>query len=393
MKEHHRVNILFTNASAFSVAKQIGGGEVHLLSLISKLNRERYKIFVAYPGPGPLEELLKKESVTPLRVTSLRGKWEPLCVFELMCLIQRHSIDIVHSYEPKSAFWAMIAANLLDVPEKVYTVHLPCFTPYWKESGWRWARDKIRFLRDSITSGMADKIIAVSDEIRTEKIERQHVAPDKVVTILNGVDSTKFSPTSKDRKRLYEKFGIPEESPLVGVVARMEPHKGHGYLIQAMSAVIDEVPETRLLVIGEGWYEQEIRRAVQRQQLENHIIFTGFQEDMAGILAGLDIVVMPSLYESTNLSLVEAMMMGKPVVASAIPSHRHMVQDGVNGFLVKPKDTQSLGSAMIKVLKNPSLAITMGKKGRKIAVARFSLDRMCEETEDLYKALLSKTDI
>ena len=393
MKKANRVNILFTNASAFSLAKQIGGGEVHLLSLISKLNREKYKIFVAYPGPGPLEKLLKKESVTPLRVTSLRGKWEPFCVLELMCLIQKRSIDIVHSYEPKSGFWAMIAANLLGVPGKIYTVHLPCFTPYWKESGWRWARDKIRFLRDTITSGMADKIIAVSDEIRTEKIDRQHVPPDKVVMILNGVDSTKFFPMGQDCNHLYERFGIPEKSPLLGVVARLEPHKGHGYLIQAMSAVIDEVPETRLLVMGEGWYEQEVRKAVQRQKLEKHIIFTGFQKDIAGILAGLDIVVMPSLYESTNLSLVEAMLMEKPVVASAIPSHRQMIQDGVNGFLVRPRGTQSLANAMIKVLKDPSLAKAMGKRGREIALARFSLDRMCKETEDLYKALLSKTDI
>jgi glycosyltransferase involved in cell wall biosynthesis len=284
----------------------------------------------------------------------------------------------------------MIAANLLRVPGKVYTVHLPCFTPYWKELGWRRARDKIRFLRDTMTSSMADKIIAVSDEIRTEKIDRQHVPPDKVVTVLNGVDSRKFSPRREDHSYVREKFSIPKEAPLAGVVARLEPHKGHGYLIQAVGAVIDEVPETRLLVIGEGWYEQELRKAVRDQGLQEHVIFTGFQRDMASILSGLDIMVMPSLYESTNLSLIEAMLMEKPVVASAIPSHTHMVEEGINGFLVRPGDTDGLARAMTILFKDRRLAKVMGRKGRQIALKRFTLGRMCTDTEDLYMDLLSK---
>lgn len=392
MKKANRVNILFTNASAFSLARQIGGGEVHLLSLISKLNREKYKIFVAYPGPGPLEELLKKESVTPLRVTSLRGKWEPLCVLELMCLIQRHSIDIVHSYEPKSGFWAMMAANLLGVPGKIYTVHLPCFTPYWKETGFQWARDKIRYVRDTLTSCMADRIIAVSEEIAREKIGRQGISSHKVETVLNGVEGRKFSPKKKAQGRLKEQFNIPKEARLVGVVARLEPHKGHLCLLEAMQAVVEKIPDVWLLVIGEGWYEETVRDAVWEYGLDKHVVFTGFQKDMVNVLLDLDLVVLPSMYESTNLSLIEGMLMEKAVVASAIPSHGPMIEDGVNGFLVPPGNAESLAAAMTKVLTDRQLAASMGRRGRKIALEQFSLDRMAEQTERVYEHALGSRE-
>lgn len=391
MEGAHRINILFTNASYYSLERGIGGGEVHLLSLISQLSEDKYNIFVAYPGAGPFEELLENKPVTPLRIRSLRGKHEPFSFMRIMSLIRKYRINVVHAYEPKSAFWAMIGANLLKVPGKIYTVHLPCFTPYWKETGLRWARDKIRFLRDTFTSHMADRIIAVSEEIRTEKIERQHIPPEKVVTILNGVDTDIFSSKSDDCNYTRARFNIPNGVPTIGVVARLEPHKGHGYLIQAMPAVIDAVPETRLLVIGEGWCEQEVRKAVSNKGLERHIIFTGFQGDMPSVLSGLDIVVLPSLYESTNLSLIEAMLMEKPVVASAIPSHMQMIQDGVNGLLVRPADIESLAKAMIKLLKDRRLARVMAGKAREVALQRFTLDRMCQETEAIYENLLSKT--
>ena len=392
MAENQRTNILFTIASYYSLDRQIGGGEVHLLSLISELSKEKYNVFVAYPGAGPFEELLRNECVTPLRVRSLRGKYEPFSVIAIISLIRKHRIKIVHAYDPKSAFVAMIAASLLKVPAKINTVHLPFFTPYWKENGLRYVRDRIRFLRDTFTTYLADRIIAVSDEIRTEKIEKQHVSPEKVVTILNGADSNIFSPKSNDDNYIHEKFNIPKGVPTIGVVARLEPHKGHTYLIQAMPIVIDKVHEVRLLIVGEGWYEQELRAVVRNYHLEKHVIFTGFQRDIAKVLSGLDIVVLPSLYESTNLSLIEAMLMKKPVVAAAIPSHMEMVQDGVSGLLVKPGDTESLANAMVMLLKDSRLAKIMGKRGRKIALQRFSLDRMCKETEDLYENLLSKID-
>jgi len=390
--ENQRINIFFTDASYYTLDRQIGGGEVHLLSLISKLNREKYNVFVAYPGAGPFEKLLKDKSVTPLWVKSLRGKYELLSIFAIMRLIKKYNIQIVHSYEPKSAFVAMIAASLLRIPAKINTVHLPFYTPYWKDSGLRRIRDRIRFLRDIITTYLADKIIAVSEEIREEKIEKQHVSPDKVVTILNGVDSSIFSPEFGDEHYIYREFNIPEGTPTIGVISRLEPHKGHAYLLKAMPMVIDRIPEVQLLIIGEGWYEQELRKVVRDHHLEKHVIFTGFQRDIPKVLSGLNLLVLPSLYESTNLSLIEAMLMEKPVVASAIPSHTHMVQEGVNGCLVKPKDIEGLANAITTLLKDGQLASNMGKKGREIALQRFSLDRMAKETEDIYDNLLRKAE-
>ena len=238
----------------------------------------------------------------------------------------------------------------------------------------------------------ADKIIAVSDEIRREKVEIQRVTPDKVARILNAADEDKFSPKGRNSCCLHRKFNIPDKVVLIGVIARLEPHKGHRFLIQAMSRVISEVPNARLVVVGEGSYEKELKKTVRDCQMENYVMFTGFQKDIPSVLAGLSSVVLPSLYESTNLSLIEAMLMEKPVVASAIPSHRAMIEDGANGFLVPPGNAEALAGAMTKVLTDRQLAASMGKKGRKIALERFSLDRMAEQTERVYRQVLDSRE-
>lgn len=385
---NERINILFTIASFYSLDRQIGGGEVHLLSLIGKLDREKYNIFVVYPGRGPFEDLLKDKPVNPLLVKNLRGKYEVFSIFALMRLIKMHNIKIVHSYDPKSAFVAMIAARLLNVPAKISTLHLPFFTPYWKERGVKYIRDLIRYQRDTIVTRLADRIIAVSEEIREEKILRQHVLPEKVVTVLNGVDSDIFSPEHGDADFIFQKFEIPAGTPTIGIVARFEPHKGHTCLLEAMPIVISEVPSALLLIVGEGYYEPELRKALQSHHLEKHVIFTGFQKDIPKVLSGLNLVVLPSRYESTNLSLIEAMLMEKPVIASSIPSHSQMIQNGVNGYLVTPGDVKGLANAIISLLKNDELSKTLGKKGREIALQKFTLNRMAEETEKVYDDLL-----
>jgi glycosyltransferase involved in cell wall biosynthesis len=386
--EGQRVNILFTIASYYSLDRQIGGGEVHLLSLIDKLDKKKYKIFLAYPGRGPFEDLLKDRPVTPLLLKNLRGKYELFSIISLMQVINKRKIDIIHSYDPKSAFVAMIAARLLNVPAKISTLHLPFFTPYWKESGVKYIRDLIRYQRDTIVTRLADKIIAVSEEIREEKIKRQHVPPEKVVTILNGVDSDIFSPEHGDANFIFQRFEIPVGTPTIGIVARFEPHKGHTDLIGAMPIVINEVPSVRLLIVGEGYHEPELRKAVHAHHLEKHVIFTGFQRDIPKVLSGLNLVALPSRYESTNLSLIESMLMEKPVIASSIPSHTQMIRNGVNGYLVAPGDIKGLASAIISLLKDDELARAMGKKGREIALQRFTLNRMAKETEDVYDNLL-----
>jgi len=390
MRETHRINILFTNASYYSLDREIGGGEVHLLSLVSRLSREKYDIFVAYPGAGPFEDALKERQVTALRVKSLRGKWELFGVPAIMSLIRKYDIQIVHAYEPKSAFMAMVAAHLFKVPAKILTVHLPFFSPFWKETGLAYVRDKIRSLRDTLASQIADKTIAVSEEIRREKIERQRIPFRKVAKILNGVDCDKFVPDTEPVGYLREKFNIPKALHLIGVVALLEPRKGHVFLIRAMGQVIYTVPDVRLLVIGEGWYEKELREAVREHGLEELVIFTGFQKNMPKVLCDLDVVVLPSLYESTNLSLIEAMLLETPVIASAIPSHVDMINNGDNGLLVPPKDPKALADALVSVFEDSQCARDMGKRGRLVALERFSLARMAAETENVYSQVLGE---
>jgi glycosyltransferase involved in cell wall biosynthesis len=229
-----------------------------------------------------------------------------------------------------------------------------------------------------------DRLIVPSASI-VAKVRAEGRGAASFSVIPNGVDLARFDlPVAACALR--REFGIPREAPLLGVVARLEPEKGHRYLIEAMPAILRGAPETWLVIVGEGSLDGELRAqaAALPRGARDRIVFTGRREDVAAITGDVDVAVLPSLREAQGISILEAMARRKPVVASAVGGIPEVLTNGLDGLLVPPADPAALADACIRLACSPELRARMGEAGRATVEARFSLDAMVRQIEEVY---------
>jgi glycosyltransferase involved in cell wall biosynthesis len=212
--------------------------------------------------------------------------------------------------------------------------------------------------------------------------------------IPNGVDLSRFAapPPSCGLRR---ELGVPEEAPLIGVVARLEPEKGHAYLLEAWPRVAAAVPDAWLAIVGEGSAERHLGARVGAMSAEAaaRVRFTGRRDDVAAITAELSAAVLPSLREAQGISLLEAMARRVPVVASAVGGIPEVVTDGVDGLLVPPASPDALAEALISVARSPALRDRLGAAGYDTVRDRFSIDAQVRRIEAVYDEELQRAGV
>jgi glycosyltransferase involved in cell wall biosynthesis len=246
-----------------------------------------------------------------------------------------------------------------------------------------------------------DRLVAVSQAI-AGKLEREGRAALAPVTLIhNGVDLARYDHTEACCT-LPEEYGFAEGTPLVGVVARLEPEKGHATLLEAWPRVLQHVPSARLLVVGEGslagpLHEQAEGLGLLGEPCEGDrcvgtrharpgakVVFTGRRDDVPSVTAALDVAVLPSYREALGLVILEAMALSRPVVATNVGGIPEMVEDGVTGLLVPPRDPGALADAIVRLLTDHPLADTLGRNGYRLVRERFGVERMMAALEELY---------
>ncbi len=376
------LRVLYVTGSPFSSGDFVGGGEIHLVSLARRLDPHRFEAAATYPRPGAFSELLAREGVAGFQVDTRWGLGLP-AILGLVRLIREQGIDIVQGHDNRATFPAVAAARLCGA-HPVFILHLPHFPAALRLSAKERLVRTLRLLRDRVSGWLAERVIVISEEIEREVLTRTRVAPGKVVRICNGVDEERFSPGPNDAAEaagLRERLGIPEGAPVVAMVARLEPQKGHAYLLQAAPLVRRELPEVHFVIAGRGWYEPELRRQAEELGLEGCAVFAGFQDPRA-LCALMDVKVFPSLDEGFGLAIAEAMLMGKPVVQSRIPAA--LVEHEVSGLLCEPGDARALAAAIVRLLKDGALRRRLGKGARRLALERYTLSRMVSQTEQVY---------
>jgi glycosyltransferase involved in cell wall biosynthesis len=170
----------------------------------------------------------------------------------------------------------------------------------------------------------------------------------------------------------------------VGVVARLEPEKGHPTLFEAWPAVIRAVPDAYLLVVGEGSRREELERLAREHRIAHRVVFTGRRDDVPAVTAALDVSVLPSYREAQGLSVLEAMALSRPVVASAVGGIPEMITDGVTGLLVPPHDAPALAGAISRLLLDHPYADQIARAGHDLVHERFCIERMVADVESIY---------
>jgi len=229
-------------------------------------------------------------------------------------------------------------------------------------------------------------MVAVSHDLKEFLADRVRIDRRRISVIHNGVGSLpSVAPNEADQCR--RELGIPSGTQVIGVVGSLYPVKGHQFLLDALPSVVKRFPHIRLVVVGRGELEAELKARAQVLGLGEHVLFLGLREDVPRLLAIFDIFVLPSLSEGLSMAILEAMTSSKPVVTTRVGGNAELVEDGATGLLVEPRNPSALGQALEQLLADEGKATAMGRRGCEKALREFSVDRMARRYEDLYAAV------
>jgi glycosyltransferase involved in cell wall biosynthesis len=346
-----------------------GGAQESYTGLLLRLDRSAYEVRALSLSSGSAVQRLRRLG---LEVEVIDEADDEDAVRELTAYLVRNEIDLLHAHMFRAELVGARAAVAAETAVVMATVH---------SSRVRSAED-IAML--AALTPVMDRLIVPSASIVT-KVRTEGRGGASFSVIPNGVDLDRFD-LSLGVCALRREFGIPGRAPLLGVVARLEPEKGHRYLIEAMPAILHGAPETWLVIVGEGSLEGELRSlaASLPGRAAERIVFTGRREDVAAITGEIDVAVLPSLREAQGISILEAMARRKPVVASAVGGIPEVLTNGLDGLLVPPADPAALAEACIRLACSPELRVRMGEAGRATVEARYSLDAMVHQIEEIY---------
>ena len=361
-----------------------GGAQEHLYNLVTRIDRERYEVSIVALSNGTAVRRLER---TGLPVCVIDESDDEAAIGAIAAHLAAVEADVVHGHMYRAevvgtqAAWRLAQAGRRR-PFVVNTVHSS-----------RVRSDEDRALLRRLTPKM-DHLVAVSRAI-VRKVEDEGRVGAPISLIYNGVDLQRYD-HQEACCTLREEYGLPEDAPIVGVVARLEPEKGHPTLLEAWPRVLATVPNAHLLVVGEGSRCDALQAqaaslgllgsdpANPRSELGRRVVFTGRRDDVPAVTAALDVAVLPSYREAQGLSILEAMALSRPVVASGVGGIPEMIEDGRSGLLVPPHDPEALAAAISRLLLDHPYADTLGKAGRELAHERFCVELMVRAIESIY---------
>jgi len=359
----------------------IAGSITHLYRLLRGLDKTRIQ---------PVVCCLKREGEYVRRIEELgipvlgadfpnyRNLKFPKEFLHLIKIVRRERPDIVHTYLFDSSTIGLAAAKLAGVPIAITT-----------RRGDNNAEVRRRIYAYRWTNFLTDRIIAVSKAARESSIDTEKVAPDKIITIHNGIDPDVID-LSISRQEARRSFGVPERAFVVGTMGWFKPVKGFIHVIRSIPAVVSKYPHTRFILAGDGPLKGQLQEELRTLGVEKHVIFPGLLGDVSRLLAAIDILVVPSLSEGISNAILEAMLASKPVVATAVDGNPEVVLNGEAGFLVPPADPSALAVQMNHCIENPQLVEQLGANARQRVLTHFSNERMIESVEALYETLLEE---
>ena len=230
-----------------------------------------------------------------------------------------------------------------------------------------------------------DRIIAISEAIRAVLIE-DGIEPARIDVVLSGVDAGRFAGVAP--RDLRPELGFPGDTRVIVNVGALADHKGQIYLVEAAPAIVEAHPEAAIAIVGEGEERPRLEKRIAELGVGARVRLVGFREDVPAILKGADIYVMPSHAEGLGTAVLDALCCGLPVVAARAGGIPEMIEDGVNGLLVAPRDPRALSSAVLALLDDAALARSLGAAGPATVASRFSVDKMVEGNIAVYEKLL-----
>ncbi len=364
-----------------------------LVPLVERLQRDGYQVSVACSSGPHFEELIARGIDMRENPVARSGNvfLHARSLWNTYRLLRRERFDVIHVHTPVAALIGRLAARLAGVPVKIYTAH----GFYFHDQMSGLARNAHIGL-EKFGAACGDFILTVSDEDRSTAIKLGIAKPDRIETILNGIDTRHFDPDrfpSDERLKVRAQWGIPPEAPVAGMVGRLVREKGFFEFFEAAARVIQKFPAARFLVVGDvlpSDYDANrdaMRARIDELGLKDRIIFTGLVQDTAPALSIMNVFCLPSYREGMPVSLLEAMAMGCACVPTDIRGCREEIVDGESGYLIPTKESQPLADRISDFFGDPDLARRMGNAARQRVLDRFDIDKILDHQSAIYERL------
>lgn len=357
-----------------------GGMKNHLLSLLEYADRDRLQLYVA--GPPELLEAFRplEVKVYPLPLSpDISPFKDRVVISQLAALLKQEKIDLLHAHGSRAGLPGRLAALLAGTPVRFFTAHNSIFY-----SGWPVWKLSALVLAERLLAACSQQVIAVSEDLRRELVEREKLPPHRVVVIHNGIDPGRFL---VERRCAVIERERGDRSVVLGTVARLAPQKGLATLLRAFALLEEQLAgafDVKLVLVGDGPLLSELQALAGQLGIAPRVIFTGMRRDIPELLHSFDIFVLPSLTEGLPLTVLEAMAAGLPVVASRVGGIPEAVLDGQTGFLVTPGQDAALAEKLGCLVQQPERRRRMGAAGRQRVLAEFTAQSMVRKTESLY---------
>ena len=359
---------------------KIGGAEKVALSLASNLNKGGlYSVKICcLASRGQIAEEAEKLGII-IYFLGIKNKWYFWKAFRIIKLIKDNRIKIIHSHLFHANIISRVFGRVFGVVVVISTEHTMGM------------EGRLRLFLNGLSSFMSDKIIAVSFAVRNFILKNTTINPDKIIVVHNGIDCSFFNPNSALESSMCKDLSVNSDNLVVGTVTHLYKDKGIDYLLMAARGILVEFPNTVFLIVGDGPLRKEMESLSSKLGIHKNIRFVGFRSDIKSVLALMDVFVHPSKFEGFPITILEAMAMKKAVVATEVGGVAEVIQDNINGLLVRPRDPVSLAGKITFLLKNKEFSKELGEAARKRVCSMFNLGLMVDEVAGIYQeALRSK---
>jgi len=352
-------------------SNQISGTTSQLLVLANRLREREHRVLVICPPGGWLPDRVR-EAGMECREVVMHGPLSPFAVPRIVKAARAFHAHILHTHLTRAAYLGHIAGRLAGLPV-VSSVHVINRNPAY------------RFLPNRDPS-----IVAVSEYLRQWLIEHG-VPPQRVRTVYNGTDFTEFPTLDPlEQRKVRRELGVPDDALLVGLFGQINAFKGSYLLVQAARRVLECYPSTYFVFVGAVQPQVEADLKALAKGYVERLRFTGTRNDVRRLMAAMDVITLPSRYEACSMAIIEAMAVGKPVVATRAGGNPELVQDGETGLLIE-RTPEALAEALVEILADTSRRRRMGEAALQVAKARFASSVTAHQIEELYSRLVNST--
>jgi len=349
------------------------GGQRQLLWMGEGLRRHGGRPLFALRTGVPLAQRAKESGIEVIPIDPLIAEWGPWTVLRLRRVIRRERVSIVHAQSGHTMALAALAS--LGTPARVVFARRVT-TPLRRNRPTRWKYARAR------------RLISVS-RAGVEGLLRAGVDPARVRVVPSGVPLA--NPAAPATPELLASFGVPAGAPLAVMVGSLSGAKDPHTFVRAIAAARREVPELQALLVGDGPLRDELAGAIRELGLEGAVHLTGFRTDPESLEAAASVVVLTSRsLEGTPGVLLDALVLGTPIVATNVGGVPEVIEDGVSGLIVPIGDVDAIAAAIVRVLRDSALAARLSA-GARAGAPMFSIERTVESTMEIYRELLAET--